>query len=131
MILLVENDPLLGETVYQLLEMHGYAVSVATDGKEAMAQMTWQTPELIISDWHMPNMNGMDLCRLLRHSVEFASVPIIMMSGMEPRRDITPPFDLFLLKPFRLANLLDAVRELTHTDPQLQRPGGGDESERV
>lgn len=130
MILLVENDPLLAESVYHLLEMHGYAVSVASDGKQALAQMTWQTPELIISDWHMPNMNGMDFCKAVRYSANFGAVPIILISGMAPWADLNVPFDVFIQKPFRLATLIDEIGKLLHTAPRLQGSNAGN-SERV
>ncbi|MES2900547.1 MAG: response regulator [Pseudomonadota bacterium] len=122
MILLVENDPLLAEASYLLLDLQGYAVSVATNGREALTQLTWQKPDLIITDWHMPVMNGIELCNVLKLSSEWCAIPIILMSGLPQRPARNPPYDLFLQKPFQAAHLLDAVHRLV--DPtQKSKPG--------
>ncbi len=112
MILLVENDPLLAEASYLLLDLQGYAVSVAANGREALTQLTWQKPDLIVTDWHMPLMNGIELCNVLKLSSEWCAIPIILMSGLPQRPARTPPYDMFLQKPFQAAQLLDAVHRL-------------------
>ncbi len=113
MILLVENDLLLAESVFFALEIHGYEVSVAYNGREGLTQAGWQKPELIITDWMMPEMNGMELCRRLKANDELASVPVIMMSGMVPDSDGRVPYDAFVQKPFLTARLLEAVDALS------------------
>jgi DNA-binding response OmpR family regulator len=112
MILLIENDQLLAEPLYRLLELHGHAVSMAFDGEDALRQIRWQKPELIISDWHLPVLNGLELCRVLRRSSETRGIPFILMSGLPPRHDENTPFDAFIRKPFCAVHLINEVSRL-------------------
>lgn len=109
MILLVEDDAALAEATYLMLDLQGYTVSVAANGKEALTQLTWQTPDLIITDWHMPKMSGIELCNMVRSSHEFGAIPIILVSGLLPRATCNPPYNTFIQKPFLATRLLNNV----------------------
>ncbi len=124
MILLVENDPLLAEATYLLLDLEGYAVSVAANGKEALTQMTWQQPDLIVTDWHMPVMNGIEFCNVLKLNSEWCTIPVILMSGLPQRPFSRPPYDVFLQKPFHAAQLLHAVHRLLNAARQNDQRSG-------
>ena len=112
MILFVEDDSALIDTCFMLLDLHGYEVSVARDAQDALAQMKWQTPELIITDWLMPGMDGITLAHQVRSQEAWRHVPIIVISGSLPRMDGPQPFERFLRKPFLAETLMETVGEL-------------------
>ena len=112
MILFVEDDSALIDTCFMLLDLHGYEVSVARDAQDALAQMKWQTPELIITDWLMPGMDGITLAQHVRRQQAWRHVPIILISGSLPRMDGPLPFERFLHKPFLAETLMETIGQL-------------------
>ena len=78
-ILFVDDDPAMREVVALILNEEGYDVSTASDGLDALAQMRSLTPDLIISDLHMPRMSGFEFLSVVRR--RFPAVPVIAISG--------------------------------------------------
>ena len=120
-ILLVEDDPGIVVAVKQGLGAHGYEVTTATSGLEALAAFERQPPELILLDLLLPGCDGLEVCRSIR---ELSPTPIIVMSIKGSEADIVSLLDLgadvYLVKPFRLAELLARVRAVlrrTSTPP--------------
>ena len=113
MILIVDDDAGITETCSMLLEAHGFDVSVAASGAEALAKIDGAAHELVISDCAMPGMSGVELSEKLKADPTTAQLPILLMSGSQ-RCDIAlgSDYDAFLRKPFLAENLLVVVREL-------------------
>jgi two-component system phosphate regulon response regulator PhoB len=93
--------------------MEGYEVSSAADGSAALESIRQQRPDIVITDWMMPRMNGAGLCRELRADPATRAIPIIVVSarGLEP----THPerlYDRYLHKPFELDALLEILRTM-------------------
>ena len=80
-ILVVDDEPDITEMYQMLLEMHGYLVSTANNGVEALDRVSEAEPDLILSDCMMPKMDGIEFIRRARQIPELASIPIILMSG--------------------------------------------------
>lgn len=80
-ILLVDDDTETLEIYSQLLEWMGHRVLCAHDGEEALEWVWRQRPDLVVTDWMMPRMNGVELCRALTGLEDFQGVPIIMHSS--------------------------------------------------
>jgi two-component system, OmpR family, KDP operon response regulator KdpE len=97
--------------VKQALTTYGYKMSTARDGLEALATFEREQPELILLDLVMPRCNGMEVCQRIR---EYSATPIIVLSVKGSEADIVSVLDLgaddYLVKPFRLAELLARVR---------------------
>ncbi|HEU5227419.1 MAG TPA: response regulator transcription factor [Ktedonobacteraceae bacterium] len=110
-ILLVDDDPGIMAAVKQALVSHGYKMTTASDGIEALAAVEREPPELILLDLVMPGCGGLEVCQRIR---EFSSTPIIVLSIKGSESDIVSVLDLgaddYLVKPFRLAELLARVR---------------------
>ena len=110
-ILLVDDDPGIMVAVKQALTTYGYKMSTARDGLEALATFEREQPELILLDLVMPRCNGMEVCQRIR---EYSATPIIVLSVKGSEADIVSVLDLgaddYLVKPFRLAELLARVR---------------------
>src|SRR5260221_2331201 len=110
-ILLVDDDPGIMVAVKQALTTHGYEMMTATDGLEALAVFERESPELVLLDLVMPRCSGLEVCQRIR---EYSAIPIIILSIKGSESDIVSVLDLgaddYLVKPFRLAELLARVR---------------------
>lgn len=110
-ILLVDDDPGIMAAVKHALTTHGYRMTTATDGVEALAAFERELPDLILLDLVMPRCDGLEVCQQIR---EFSATPIIVLSIKGSEADIVSVLDLgaddYLVKPFRLAELLARVR---------------------
>lgn len=110
-ILLVDDDPGIMAAVKQALASHGYEMRTATNGEEALSEFERETPDLILLDLMMPKYDGLEVCKRIR---EISTIPIIVLSIKGSEADIVSVLDLgaddFLVKPFRLAELLARVR---------------------
>ena len=107
-ILVVDDDPAIRTLVTRVLTRSGYQVREAEDGVKALKAVASRPPALVLSDIHMPYLDGCDLAQRLVLRPE--PIPCILMSGTDEDPHIlgVP----FLAKPFTLASLLDLV---THT----------------
>ncbi|GAC1431657.1 MAG: response regulator transcription factor [Ktedonobacteraceae bacterium] len=110
-ILLVDDDPGIMAAVKQALIAHGYKMVTANNGEEALEAFKLEQPELILLDLVMPHRGGLEVCQRIR---EFSSIPIIVLSIKGSEADIVSVLDLgaddYLVKPFRLAELLARIR---------------------
>jgi DNA-binding response OmpR family regulator len=110
-ILLVDDDPGIMTAVKQALTNHGYEMTTAIDGIEALAAFDRETPDLILLDLVMPRCNGLEVCQHIR---QCSNTAIIILSIKGSEADIVSVLDLgaddYLVKPFRLAELLARVR---------------------
>jgi two-component system chemotaxis response regulator CheY len=103
----------MAETCSMFLEAHGFDVSVAASGAEALARIQGKSHQLIISDCAVPGMSGVELSEKLRGDPSTATLPILLMSA-SLRCEIanSSSYDAFLRKPFLAENLLVEVRKL-------------------
>ncbi len=81
-VLVVDDNDMNLALVTKILELEGYQVRVACNGKEAIESVQESMPNLVILDVMMPDMNGFDLCRKLRQPPYIVTVPIIMLTAM-------------------------------------------------
>ncbi|MGD0474967.1 MAG: response regulator transcription factor [Candidatus Velthaea sp.] len=105
-ILLVDDDDGIVAAVGPALALHGYEVTTAVDGIEALAAFESDEPDLVLLDLMMPRLGGLEICRRIRES---SSTPIIVLSVKGGEGDIVSVLDLgaddYLVKPFRLSEL--------------------------
>jgi DNA-binding response OmpR family regulator len=110
-ILTADDDPQLLRLVMRNLQLEGYDVLVASDGKQALEQVETHQPDLVLLDVMMPRMDGFTVCQRVR---EFSSVPIIIVTARGQDQDKIRGFDLgaddYLTKPFSVDELLARVR---------------------
>ena len=112
-VLLVDDDPVNRELLRGLLLDLGFLVGVAEDGAAALRCIESSTPDLVITDLLMPNMNGADLVQVLRNQSSSAHLPVIALSASAAtaaHRDVSlDAFDVVLTKPVRFNELLDQI----------------------
>ena len=110
-ILVVDDEPQLTRVLRTGLNSRGYEVRTAADGLSAFETFGDWTPDLVITDLAMPNMDGLDLCRRLR---AISSVPIIVLSAKGEEKTKVEALDLgaddFVTKPFGIDELLARIR---------------------
>ena len=110
-ILVVDDETQITRVLRTTLSGHGYDIRVANDGEGALQVMKDWTPDLVITDLSMPNMNGLELTRRLRN---LTSVPIIILSVRGEERTKVEALDAgaddYVTKPFGMEELLARVR---------------------
>ncbi|HEU5288237.1 MAG TPA: response regulator, partial [Candidatus Limnocylindria bacterium] len=87
-ILFVDDEEQIRKLVSTYLARQGYAVVVKTDGYEALKAIRANTPDLVITDVMMPNMNGFELTRRLRADHRTARIPVLMLSARKEADDV-------------------------------------------
>ncbi len=128
-ILLVEDEPALADTVRYNLELEGYAVTVAPDGRRGLERFRSERPSLVILDLMLPEVPGLDLCRLIRAE---SDVPIIILTAKDSEADKVAGLELgaddYVTKPFSVRELVSRVRaNLRRARPAAVAEGPGEE----
>ncbi len=115
-VLVVEDDPDIAELLARSLEKAGYVPARASSGREALNMVRAAMPDLIVLDLMLPEVDGLEVCRLLRASEKTASVPIIMLTARNEESDrivgLEMGADDYLSKPFSPKELVARVRAL-------------------
>jgi DNA-binding response OmpR family regulator len=120
-ILVVEDDPKLAHFIESDLTLDGYCVTVADNGLDGLSAARNAQPDLLILDWMLPGMSGVDLCRRLRATGMLS--PIIMLTAKDEVSDRVAGLDAgaddYLTKPFSMEELLARVRaHLRRVNPE-------------
>jgi len=112
-LLLVEDDSALAELLEFRFEKEGYDVRITADGEEAMVLAAEDVPDLVILDWMIEGVSGIEVCRRLRREKATAHVPIIMLTAREAEDDrvrgLETGADDYVTKPFSPRELLARV----------------------
>jgi two-component system phosphate regulon response regulator PhoB len=113
-ILVVEDEASLQELLAYNLERAGFAVEQAYDADEARTLIAEQPPDLVLLDWMLPYLSGLELCRQLRRQPATANLPIIMLTARVEERDrlhgLDTGADDYVTKPFSIDELIARVR---------------------
>lgn len=113
-VLLVEDEPSQREVLSYNLAAEGFHVVQARDGEEAMTLVGEAVPDLIVLDWMMPNLSGLEVCRRLKTRAETRRVPIIMLSARSEEvdrvRGLETGADDYVIKPYSVIELMARVR---------------------
>ncbi len=113
-VLVVEDEDALATLLHYNLEKEGYRVSLAADGEEALTQIDEQLPDLIVLDWMLPKVSGIEVCRRLRGRAETRNVPIIMLTARGEETDrirgLDTGADDYIVKPFSMVELTARIR---------------------
>ena len=115
-ILIVEDEEPLTMLLRYNLEAEGYEVETAARGDEADTRLKESSPDLVVLDWMLPGLSGIELCRRLRARPETRQLPIIMLTARgeesEKVRGLATGADDYIVKPFSVPELLARVRAL-------------------
>jgi two-component system phosphate regulon response regulator PhoB len=132
-VLAVEDEEALATLLQYNLDKEGYRVQVAGDGEEALVMVDEQAPDLMILDWMLPKVSGVEVCRRLRSRPETRNLPIIMLTARGEESDrirgLDTGADDYVVKPVSMTELAARIRAvLRRIRPGLaeDRIGHGD-----
>jgi len=123
-ILVVEDDEALGQLLSYNLTKEGFDISSSTDGEDALVAVEEQSPDLILLDWMLPNISGIEICRQLRARAATRDLPIIMLTARGEEGDRVRGLELgaddYITKPFSMTELYARIRGiLRRTKPMV------------
>ncbi len=120
-ILVVDDEPTLRETLAEALDADGFRVITAADGREALAQFREHHPDLVVLDLMLPELSGVEVCRIMRRE---SGVPILMLTAKSSEIDKVLGLELgaddYVTKPFSLRELTARIRALLR---RTEQPG--------
>lgn len=123
-ILIAEDSPTQAQHLLHLLEEHGYKVTVAANGKEALAVMRKQAPSIVISDILMPEMDGFALCKEIKSNKKLKDIPVLLLTSLSTPSDVVQGLqcgaDNFIRKPYEGKYLLNRIHQLL-TNREMQK----------
>ena len=114
-VLVVDDDPVVADLVAFRLRRMGLEVTVETDGESGLAAVHRLRPDLVVLDWLMPRMDGLEVCRALRAAADpaLARTPVLMLTAKSQEPDLERGFAAgatdFIAKPFSTRELVSRV----------------------
>lgn len=126
-ILVVEDEAPIQDLLAYNLEGSGFEVAQAYDGEEALVAIAERLPDLVLLDWMLPNLSGIEVCRRLRRRPPTQRLPIIILTARteEPDRlrGLDTGADDFIVKPFSVAEVIARTRAvLRRARPSIDEP---------
>lgn len=112
LILVVDDEFDVLSAYTMLFEFRGFRVRTAANGADALAVAQRERPDVVLSDYMMPVMNGADLCVAWRADPALHAIPFILTSAGILPKDLRPPCDSFFRKPVSFDTLLDEINRL-------------------
>jgi len=115
-ILVVEDSPTQAEQLRFILEAGGFGVSVASNGKEALAHLLTHQPDIVVSDIVMPEMDGYELCKQIRTNSNHTDMPVVLVTTLSDPTDVIKGLEVgatnFITKPYDEKFLISRIQYL-------------------
>ncbi len=115
-VLVVDDSPMVLEMVSAHLKQHGMDVMEANNGAEAVEKLKVSTPDLVVTDVVMPQMNGYELCRWIKNNASTKDVPVVMCTTKSEEFDkywgMKQGADAYLTKPYHPPELIKTIKQL-------------------
>lgn len=123
-VLVVEDEEAISDLLVYNLGKEGFQVATCADGDDALTAVDEQTPDLVLMDWMLPNVSGVELCRRLRMRPDTRGIPVILLTARGEEEDRVRGLDVgaddYVTKPFSMSELVARVRAvLRRTAPAL------------
>ncbi|SLN16071.1 phosphate regulon transcriptional regulator PhoB [Pseudooctadecabacter jejudonensis] len=113
-VLIVEDEPAQREVLSYNLEAEGFRTTKAEDGEQGLLMVEEDAPDVIVLDWMLPNVSGIEVCRQLKNRPDTRTIPIIMLSArseeVDKVRGLETGADDYVVKPYAVAELMARVR---------------------
>lgn len=115
-ILIVDDSPTIGVMFQRFFSREGHEVSVAGDGQSGLAAAQQQRPDLIVLDNMLPDLNGFEVCRILKGDASFKSIKVLLLTGSRDEASVEAGkqagADVYLTKDCGLARVFEVVGRL-------------------
>ena len=123
-IFIIEDEPSIIQLVQHNLEKEGFIVSSSENGNEGLKQLKKFAPNLLLLDWMLPDLSGIEICKNIRKDNKFKSLPIIMLTAKGEEEDkikgLDSGVDDYLTKPFSFNELLARIKAiLRRSNPEI------------
>ena len=120
LIVIDDSHDILELLKYNLLS-EGYEVKVFFNAADALKYVTVENTDLVITDWMLPEMDGLDLCRNLKHNPSTQDIPVVMLTGKIDEIDVVTALEVgaedFISKPVRIREMLSRVKKIIRRKP--------------
>src|ERR1700757_2499205 len=127
LVLVVEDEAALVTMLRYNLEKQGFRVEEAADGQEALMRIAETQPDLVLLDWMLPAMSGLEVCRQIRRKSTTRDLPVIMVTARTEDQDavrgLNTGADDYITKPFSMEALLARIRALLRRSNALPVKG--------
>jgi two-component system phosphate regulon response regulator PhoB len=127
LVLIVEDEAALATMLRYNLEKQGFRVDEAADGQEALTRISEVPPDLVLLDWMLPVMSGIEVCRQIRRRATTRDLPVIMVSARTEDQDavrgLNTGADDYITKPFNMDALLARMRALLRRSSTVPAKG--------
>jgi two-component system phosphate regulon response regulator PhoB len=127
LVLIVEDEAPLVTMLRYNLEKEGFAVVAAGDGEEALLQIAERRPDIVLLDWMLPRLSGLEVCRQIRRSQQTKSLPVIILTARGEEGDrvrgLNSGADDYIVKPFSPSELVARLRAVI----RRAEPGAAEE----
>jgi len=122
LILIVEDEPAQREVLAYNIRAEGFAVDTAGTGDAALERLRETPPDIVLLDWMLPHVSGLEVCRQIKSSPATRTIPVIMLSArseeVDKVRGLETGADDYMIKPYSVAELLARIRtQLRRTRP--------------
>lgn len=115
-VLIVEDEEALSDLLSYNLEKEGFEVAVCSDGQDALVMVDEEHPDVVLLDWMLPHVSGIEICRQLRARVETREIPIVMLTARGEEEDRVRGLDLgaddYITKPFSMTELVARIKAI-------------------
>ncbi len=116
LILIVEDEKPLVDMLQYNLETEGYRILSANDGEQALLIVKEESPSLLILDWMLPGISGLEICRRLKRTKDTRNIPILMLTARGEETDMVRALNIgaddYIVKPFSLTLLIARIRAI-------------------
>ena len=127
LVLVVEDEAAIATMLRYNLEKQGFRVEEAGDGQEALDLISETTPDLVLLDWMLPTLSGIEVCRQIRRRQETRTLPVIMVTARAEDQDAVRALNIgaddYVSKPFSMEGLLARVRALLRRSGAVSAKG--------
>jgi two-component system, OmpR family, phosphate regulon response regulator PhoB len=122
-VLVIEDDPDVAEVIEVVLKNEGYKVSICHEGEEGLELARVEIPDVLLLDWVLPNLSGLEICRRMRRIPETQAIPIVMLTARAEEDDkirgLDTGADDYISKPFSNRELVARINAVM----RRARPG--------
>ena len=115
-VVLAEDDPDIQLVARLALKRAGFTVTVVSNGQEALDSIRRQPPDVVLLDWMMPELDGLETCRRLKADPETSSIPVVFLTAKSQEAEIQRGLSLgasgYVTKPFDALTLGDRIKDI-------------------
>ncbi len=124
LIMVIEDEEALALLLKYNLEKEGYDVAIESRGSKALAEIEKNLPSVILLDWMLPEMSGVNICKLIRSKPDIKNTPVIMLTAKGEEEDkvkgLSAGADDYVTKPFSIPELMARVKTQLRRVPEVQ-----------